>query len=118
MELDIKSLALWGVLSIAVGGGIYGAYVKLFGKAVKTQGQSYIYLIECTGLQESYDKTELIEFLKKYQENKEEIKKSDAVLTGVNAVISQNSQPKAAGMGIPLSMCIENLEKRLAELES
>ncbi|MEI8707347.1 hypothetical protein [Pseudoalteromonas sp. B62] len=113
MELDIKSLVLWGFLGIAVGGGAYGAYVKFFGKTVKTQGQSYISVIECTVLQNSNNKTEINEFLKKYEESKIDIKKSDAVMTGVNAIISQNAQPKAAGMGVPLSMCIEILEKKL-----
>ncbi|MDP2596011.1 hypothetical protein [Alteromonas stellipolaris] len=115
-DLDFKSLFMWTVLGIAVGGGVYGAYVKFFGKTAKTQGEAYTLLIECTTLLRSYSATDINEFINKYRLKESNIEKSDAVMTGLNAVIDHNSPPKATGMGVSLSMCIKNLEGRLSEI--
>jgi hypothetical protein len=113
-NLDFKSLIFSSLITIAVGGGLYSAYLKLFGETAITQTKTYAWIGECYTLQNSYDIKSVEKFLLKIKDNQEKINKSDVVTTIVGSVISSNqdlSVPK--GMGVSLNACVKQLESKL-----
>ena len=115
--MDIKSMFIGGIVFLAVGGGLYSGYLKVFGKTAATQSEAYTLTTQCNSLLRSYDKTEIKDFIVKYASKKDAINESDAVITAVNVVLDKGSHPKATGMGQPLDACIESLHARLKEID-
>jgi len=116
-DMDIKSFILWGALGIAVGGGLYGAYIKFFGKNAIIQVDAYGSIGECVSLIDSHDVVKIKEFIKYYESEKEKIQKSDASVAIINIAVTQEVPRKPVGMGAPLGECVIQLKNRVTELE-
>jgi len=107
---DLEKLS-WLVVGVAVGGGMYGSYIKLFGKNTIIQVNAYVSVMECASLLSSRNKEKIQCFISEYEKNKIKIRKSDAIVSGVATVI--NHKTIGSGMGVPLESCVNNLKKHL-----
>ncbi|MBD1574641.1 hypothetical protein HC725_15360 [Vibrio sp. S17_S38] len=117
LDLDIKSMVFGGVLSLAVGGGLYGLYLKTLGPSAITQGQTYGLIQECASLLGSSNSVEIKQFLQKIDQRKKEINKSDATVTAIGLAAGQ-SYDDAPGMGKPLAMCAKELASKVESLRN
>lgn len=111
LDLDLKSVAVGVVISIAAGGGLYGMYVKTAGEAGKAQAKAYGLMGECATLMSSSDADQIREFMARSNESLPDIQKSDAVVTAVSAAVADST--RVAGLGTSLSMCLQGLESHL-----
>ena len=104
---DIKSALAGGVLSLVVGGGLYGLYMKTLAPAAFSEASAYELLSKCVYLNTSKAmiparKKEVESFLRAIEEKSPEIGKADAVTTVVVVTAGQRNFP--SGMGAPLHM--------------
>jgi hypothetical protein len=115
-HFNIKSALVGGALGLAVGGGIYGLYMKALAPAAFSEASAYGLIGKCVEL--NTNKTmipvrekEIESFLNSVEKKSPEIFKADAVVTGVAIAAGERDIP--AGMGTPLRMCIQDLKKSL-----
>jgi len=111
IHIDFKSMLLGGALSIAVGSGLYGLYLKKFAPPLFVQAQAYELVNECYSLLANNNAIKIEQFLQKVETEMSEIHKSDAVVAITNLSIGETPN-RAIGMGTPLVMCIKQLESR------
>jgi hypothetical protein len=114
--VDLKSFLIGVVITAAVGGGIYSKYIKEGVKTVVPQVNAYALLGECVSLEGNIDIKKIESFLDKVEGVMPNIKKSDAVVTGVGIALGEDSK-RPSGMGIPLRMCIKNISSNLVNLK-
>tara|TARA_R110001599_G_scaffold71322_1_gene199191 strand:+ start:78 stop:434 length:357 start_codon:yes stop_codon:yes gene_type:complete len=115
LDLDLKSVAVGVVISVAAGGGLYGLYVKTAGEAGMAQANAYGLIGECATLMSSSNADEIREFIARSNESLPDIQKSDAVVTAVSAAATDST--RVAGLGTPLSMCLQGLESHLKRVD-
>lgn len=111
IHIDFKSMLLGGALSIAVGSGLYGLYLKKLAPPLFVQAQAYELVNECYSLLANNNAIKIEQFLQKVETEMSEIHKSDAVVAITNLSIGETPN-RAIGMGTPLVMCIKQLESR------
>jgi hypothetical protein len=115
LDLDLKSVAVGFVLSAAAGGGLYGLYIKTTAEAGMAQANAYGLIGECVSLMSSSNSADIKAFITRANESLPRIQKSDAVVTGVSAVASDNK--RVVGFGAPLHMCLGGLEDHLRRVD-
>lgn len=119
MDLDYRPkvfAAIIALIALAVGGGIYGSYLKTSSKALYPQEEARILLQECVvHLQNSHSPSDIEAFLRKVEDSQRGIDKSEAIVTGVSLLIG-GAKDVSGGMGKPLAMCLVDLQSRLDQL--
>ncbi|MDW6019923.1 hypothetical protein SBW85_19650 [Vibrio plantisponsor] len=110
-ELELRSFLVGSALSLVVGGGAYGFYVKTFGQASYDQAVGYKQLADCTMLLGSSDNEKVKQFLDTLPEKLKQLQKSDAIMTTINS--TANEKYEASGMGVPLRMCATQLAEQI-----
>lgn len=114
--MGIKSALLGGALSLAVGGGVYGLYMKYLAPAAFSEVSAYELIGKCVVLNSNPtlipSRIEEIEtFLETVKLKSPEISKADAVVTAVAGTAGEKNIP--IGMGGPLQMCVRDLTRNL-----
>lgn len=115
MDINISKALLWSLLAAAVGGGIYGSYIKTFGKAAHGQVSANTLSGQCASLLSSSDPDSIDEFIVRANKAIPEIQKSDAV-TGLVAMVAAADHQQKPTSGDPLRVCLGILQGRLDEL--
>lgn len=115
--MDLKSALFGSILSLAVGGGIYGLYLKQIAPAAFSEVSGYELLGKCVVFNSNpilipTRLKEIESFLKDVESQFPEIAKADAVVTMV-AISAGEKNGIPAGMGKPLQMCIQDLEQNV-----
>ncbi|WP_426619486.1 hypothetical protein ACP3TY_06060 [Pseudomonas rustica] len=115
--MDIKSLVFWGIVGTAAGGGLYGAYMKFFGKAAFTSVEAMQLLNDCTILRTdtflNYEKARPV--LEKVEEEIPNIEKSDSVIAITAMFAGDKSLP--SGFAASLRECVLDLQEKIKSTE-
>ena len=105
------------VLVVAVVGtsNVYIKYLKGGADVAFVQTNAYTETLECQKVasRRPFDIERATEVLSKYQTNKEEIQKSDVVITAIHNTLNDFEKPETASMGKALKMCIDELYKQV-----
>ncbi|WP_319380899.1 hypothetical protein [Thiomicrorhabdus sp.] len=115
MDFDIKSIGLGILLSIAVGGGLYGMYVKFWTGTISDQIYGYQEIGQCSNLLSSSNADEIKNFLNSLPSKLQKLEKSDAAMTGMATLA--DGKLHLSGMGMPLKQCAQLLNERFEKLK-
>jgi hypothetical protein len=115
--LEIKSLLFGTGLSIAVGGGLYGLYLKTLAPAVLTEAHALELVQKCLEYNNAatipFHVAEIEILLKTIHEHRKDIGKADAVAAVVAGGPSTSGDLR--GVGPSLSRCAKQLERKVGK---
>ncbi|EIO5095141.1 hypothetical protein LQN35_000407 [Vibrio parahaemolyticus] len=116
MDFDLKSLAVGSFIGLAVGGGIYGFYLKNMAEANVNQATGYRHVAKCVSLLGSSNLEEIADFLNKLPQKQKDLEESDTIATATTTVLS--GELEMSGMGLPLAQCSELLLEQYERVKS
>ena len=116
--MDLKAGIFGAILSVAVGGGLYGLYLNYGSRAALTELTAYELLQQCGALQ-----AELNPQVKEIKEWLAAAKARRPEIFAVNAIVGSAADPNDTGPKVAadvdgaFGLCARSLQKKLAELE-
>jgi hypothetical protein len=113
-DIDIKSMAIGGVFTLAVGSGAYALYLKQTTPALVDQLGAREALGKCVMLLDSYNSVEIDKFIVATETLANTTDKSEAMIKTMQISSGQNAQ-SSGGMSTAFKACRGKLlEKRRA----